>query len=129
MTEYKSKVKYEAPIEMNIEEDFPDYGSMAVFEIENMICSAVLKVGITVDKEELIKALRYDRGQYEKGYADGKRDAAAAIEELEEEAKRLKADVEKLKGAWQEEIYRTQTLEGELKKYRKMCVVKMEVQE
>ena len=80
MTEYKSKVKYEAPIEINIEEDFPDYGSMAVSEIENIICSAVLKVGITVDKEELIKALRYDRGQYEKGYADGKRDAMEALQ-------------------------------------------------
>ena len=89
MTEYKSKVKYEAPIEINIEEDFPDSGSMAVSEIENMICSAVLKVGITVDKEELIKALRYDRGQYEKGYADGKRDAAAAIEALQADVKRL----------------------------------------
>ena len=81
MTEYKSKVKYEAPIEINIEEDFPDYGSMAVSEIENIICSAVLKVGITVDKEELIKALRYDRCQYEKGYEDGKRDAIEACRE------------------------------------------------
>lgn len=80
MTEYKSKVKYEAPIEINIEEDFPDSGSMAVSEIENMIFSAVLKVGITVDKEELIKALRYDRGQYEKGYVDGSLAAAAEVE-------------------------------------------------
>ena len=80
MTEYKSKVKYEAPIEINIEEDFPDSGSMAVSEIENMIFSAVLKVGITVDKEELIKALRYDRGQYDKGYIDGSLAAAAEVE-------------------------------------------------
>lgn len=28
-------------------------------------------MGIYVDKEELIKALRYDRQQYDKGYADG----------------------------------------------------------
>ncbi len=27
-------------------------------------------VGITVDKEELIKALQFDRGQYDRGYAD-----------------------------------------------------------
>ena len=80
MTEYKSKVKYEAPIEINIEEDIPDLGSMAVSEIENMICSAVLKVGITVDKEELIKALRYDRGQYDKGYQDGIRDSAGELQ-------------------------------------------------
>ena len=80
MTEYKSKVKYEAPIEINIEEDFPDPGAMAVSQIENMMWSAVLKVGITVDKEELIKALRYDRGQYEKGYHDGIHDSAGELQ-------------------------------------------------
>ena len=31
---------------------------------------AVQRVGVTVDKEELIKALRYDRRQYENGYRD-----------------------------------------------------------
>ena len=28
-------------------------------------------MGLDVDREELLKALKYDRGQYEKGYADG----------------------------------------------------------
>ena len=28
-------------------------------------------MGINIDKEELIKALQFDRGQYEKGYKDG----------------------------------------------------------
>jgi hypothetical protein len=28
-----------------------------------------------VNREELIRALKYDRGQYDKGYADGVRDA------------------------------------------------------
>ena len=32
---------------------------------------------VHVDKAELIRALQYDRGQYEKGYADGKADAMA----------------------------------------------------
>lgn len=31
--------------------------------------------GVDVDKEELLRALHYDRQQYDKGYADGKRDA------------------------------------------------------
>lgn len=31
---------------------------------------AVVNVGIDVDKDELIKALKYDRNQYEKGYQD-----------------------------------------------------------
>lgn len=30
---------------------------------------------VQVDKEELIRALQYDRGQYEKGYFDGKEEA------------------------------------------------------
>lgn len=36
----------------------------------------IQKVGINVDRNELIKALQYDRNQYEKGYEDGKREAA-----------------------------------------------------
>lgn len=33
------------------------------------------KCAIDVNKEELLKALQYDREQYEKGYQDGKMDA------------------------------------------------------
>lgn len=39
---------------------------------EEHIVKAVQRVGVNVDKEELVKALKYDREQYEKGYADGK---------------------------------------------------------
>lgn len=42
------------------------------FKIEDEVVKAVQKVGIQVEKEELIKALKYDREQYEKGYADAK---------------------------------------------------------
>ena len=45
-------------------------------KIEDDIMKAVqevcVEVGVSVDKEELIKALQYDRDQYEKGYLDGK---------------------------------------------------------
>lgn len=34
------------------------------------IYQAVLKCGVSVDKDELIKALQYDRNQYDKGYQD-----------------------------------------------------------
>lgn len=43
--------------------------------LEGETLKAVQNVGIDVDKEELIKALQYDRGQYEKGYKDGYADA------------------------------------------------------
>ena len=51
--------------------------------LEQEIMSVVKRVGISVDKEELIRALKYDRGQYEKGYEDGKRDGEKRIAALE----------------------------------------------
>ena len=40
-------------------------------ETDEMIFRAVANADVQVDKDELIKALQYDRGQYEKGYSDG----------------------------------------------------------
>lgn len=42
---------------------------------EDAVMRGVQDVGVQVDKEELVKALAYDRRQYDKGYADGKTDA------------------------------------------------------
>jgi hypothetical protein len=39
--------------------------------IENNVYTAVQEYGITIDKDELMKALMYDRGQYDKGYYTG----------------------------------------------------------
>ena len=39
--------------------------------IEGEVFKAIQDYGITIDKDELIKALQYDRGQYDKGYKDG----------------------------------------------------------
>lgn len=41
------------------------------FNYDGEVLKAVQSVGINVDKIELLKALEYDRGQYEKGYKDG----------------------------------------------------------
>lgn len=57
---------WKSPIE--ITEEITKQMNMVV---ENGIIKAVQRVGIDVDKEELLKALQYDRGQYEKGYQDG----------------------------------------------------------
>ena len=40
-------------------------------EREEMVLKQIWKIGVDVNKEELIKALQYDRNQYEKGYKDG----------------------------------------------------------
>ena len=55
---------YESPISLlvsNMEHQIRD-------EQERCILEAVQRVGVAVDKEELIKALQYDRRQYESGY-------------------------------------------------------------
>lgn len=47
------------------------FQEMIIQQQEEQTLQAIQKVGIKVDKDELVKALAYDRGQYEKGYADG----------------------------------------------------------
>lgn len=42
---------------------------------EDEIFRSVQNVGVVVDKDELIRALSYDRGQYQKGYTDGLKNA------------------------------------------------------
>ena len=41
------------------------------YEWEGEVLKAVHECGVVVDKDELLKALKYDREQYEKGYDDG----------------------------------------------------------
>ena len=58
---------YESPIEMT----YRDIQTQIREETDKQIIEAVRQCGICVDKEELLKALQYDRRQYEKGYNDG----------------------------------------------------------
>lgn len=61
---------YKSPIEVYVN----DILNQIRQQEENQIVAEVSQaVGINVEKEELIKALNYDRNQYEKGYKDGKR--------------------------------------------------------
>ena len=55
---------YESPIDIIC--------SDVQMKLEGEVYKAVQNVGINVDKDELIKALSYDRQQYDKGYADAK---------------------------------------------------------
>lgn len=52
-------------------------------EQDRQIYECIQQYGINVDKEELIKALQYDRDQYEKGYRD------AVVKFAEEAEERL----------------------------------------
>lgn len=54
---------YQSPIQQYVDE--------MQLKMENDVCTAVQNVGIYVDKGELIKALTYDREQWEQGYTHG----------------------------------------------------------
>lgn len=71
-----------------IEKIYGELQTQMVQEDENMVMKAIRKVGVNVDKEELIKALQYDRNQYTKGYDDGKNDVLEKLRaDIEEHAK------------------------------------------
>lgn len=84
---------YQSPIEQiykDVEYKFKE-------DMENKIMEAVHHFGISVDKDELIKALQYDRNQYDKGYSDGR---ASMIEELEIAEEKVINNLNSLKGNW-----------------------------
>jgi hypothetical protein len=66
---------YKSPIDVMI----ADIQHQIAQQQDEGIYEAVVSVGINVDKDELIRALQYDRDQYNKGYAAGKRDAIADL--------------------------------------------------
>ena len=61
---------YESPIQMISEDIIKDI----VKKQDGVLLEAVHRVGFDVNKEELEKALLYDRNQWERGYVDGKMD-------------------------------------------------------
>ena len=59
--------KYESPIQVLFDEPL----NPLITAMENAIVAQVSQtLHIKIDKDELTKALAYDRGQYEKGYRD-----------------------------------------------------------
>lgn len=62
---------YESPIRLIIEQIASDISK----KTDETIYEAICRTGVVVDKDELIKALEYDRDQYEKGYRAGYEDA------------------------------------------------------
>jgi hypothetical protein len=62
---------YESPIELL----FTDIQHQILEQQDEQIYQAVMHFVPNVNREELLRALKYDRGQYDKGYADGVRDS------------------------------------------------------
>lgn len=68
---------YQSPIEVICSQ----VRTQIVEEEERQILKAVHEVGVDVDREELIKALKYDRHQYKKGFEDGKKSVWVDVNE------------------------------------------------
>ena len=74
---------YESPINIII--------SKLCTKLESDCVKSVQRYGFDVDKEELAKALNYDRNQYEKGHTDGYK---KAIDDLLEDANEMAIEVD-----------------------------------
>ena len=77
-------IDWESPLQLKINDACEKVGRAAAKAFDDMVFEAVAEVGIEVDRDELIKALAYDRGQYEKGYGDGCRAAKDEIVRCED---------------------------------------------
>lgn len=60
---------WESPIQLITDDIIKDITQKQ----DELLMESVRRVGLNIDKDELVKALNYDRDQYEKGYADGRR--------------------------------------------------------
>ena len=66
---------YESPIDLV----YSNVYKQVAEQFDENILRAIVKTGVKVDKEELIKALSYDRNQYNKGYKDGMKEFAKLV--------------------------------------------------
>lgn len=79
---------YESPVNLTIQ----NIEGQIVQESEQTIIRVLRKCGVTVNKDELIKAMNYDRNQYTKGYKDG---VNKTLDKLRAEIERIGGDDEK----------------------------------
>lgn len=83
-------------------------------ETDNQVYEAVFRCGVNVDKDELIKALQYDREQYAKGYADGAREFAERLKTKQEEAYILH-------GGYESEVVQVAEIDNAVKELEDYC--------
>lgn len=70
---------YESPIVLmeKVDKISKDFGE----KLEDHVVEVIRSYYVNVDKEELVKALKYDRDQYDKGFKDGYEKAKKEMEE------------------------------------------------
>lgn len=63
--------RWKSPIDLQMFEE--SFATKILEDQTGCVVETCVKMGVNVDKEELLKALAYDRHQYEQGYSDGRR--------------------------------------------------------
>ena len=80
---------YKSPISLYELDVFTDTLKEREEQTIGAVLRTVQKIGVSVDKEELLRALSYDRNQYLMGYMEGNEDAQpkwVSVEEKQPEA-------------------------------------------
>lgn len=72
---------YKSPIEILAHNPIVEIIEKQNKQQDEHIYECIIETGVNVDKEELIKALKYDREQYHKGYTDGINDLVKRLKE------------------------------------------------
>jgi hypothetical protein len=110
MVSSSSEMNYKSPIET--------INQQVQAKFEGDVMELIHSYGINVDKDELVKALKYDRDQYRKGFEDGCKGATDRIkaevareifEEIEEHievSSLCSLDIEEVKGILAELKYK-----------------------
>lgn len=76
-------MSYESPIEMFYNDTIQNIANQIREETDDrIVCEVKMQCGVNIDKDELIKALKYDRDQYNKGYQDAMNDTRRTAEWL-----------------------------------------------
>lgn len=89
-------MSYESPIQLMVQQ--------IEMQKDEQMMKAIQKVGINVDKEELAKALTYDRNQYDKGYKQGWNNAIDEFVKFANTLPTVGDDDKEIRPMWLEEM-------------------------
>ncbi len=86
-------------------------------KVEGDIYQAIQSYGVHVDKDELIKALQYDRNQYQKGFIDGCKNNVDTIKA--EVAREILEEIAKIADEWSKYCHEIHYLEDDIAELKK----------
>lgn len=84
---------YEAPIKLFHSEPITE---KIKDETDELILQSVAKIGVIVNRDELVKALAYDRAEYERGLRDGMQIAEKEIRQAYDIIKDMQVKIHRL---------------------------------